>query len=176
MTNVLLDEPVASVQRKTPEPVQLKSAHDYSLVTQALELRKEDLKKLATKTIAEGYTREGAVMNADATALEHHVLPAFRAQRELPLVTPEQLEKNIKAALKVPVWRAFDTLGDPKVVVTFEGIAGRKERLLDHLTLRVSLYVREVAEESYRQGMAAREQTAEAIADRQVSTLRANGE
>lgn len=161
---------------RPPEPVQLKSAHDYSLVTAALELRKLDLTALAKKTTAEGYPREGAIMNADALALEHHVLPAFRAQRELPLVTPEQLEKNLNAALRIPIWRAFEGLGDPKVVATFEGVTVRKTKLLDGLTTRISIYVREVAEEAYRQGMASREQTPEAIADRSVARLRVSGD
>lgn len=176
MTNTLLDEPEAKAKPATPEPIILPTRHDVKIVLDALELRKDDLKKLATKTQAEGYPREAAVMSADAAALEHHVLPAFRSQRELPLVTPEQLEKNINAALKVPVNRAFEGMGDPKVIQTYESVMSRKEKLQQHLAVRVALYVREVAEEAYRQGMAAREQTAESIADCAIMTLRASGD
>lgn len=176
MIDALIDEPEAQAKPLTPDPITLPTRHDVKIVLDALELRKDDLKKLAKKTQEEGYPREAAVMSADAAALEHHVLPAFRAQRELPLVTPEQLEKNIHAALKVFINRAFEGMGDPKVVQTFESVVWRKEQLHDKLAVRVTLFVREVAEEAFRQGMAAREQTAESIADRAIMTLRATGD
>lgn len=176
MLDTLLDAPDAAAKPMTPEPITLPTRHDVKIVLDALELRKDDLKKLAKRTQEEGYPREAAIMNADAAALEHHVLPAFRSQRELPLVTSEQLQKNILAALKVPINRAFEGMGDPKVIMTYESVMSRKEKLHDHLALRVSLFVREVAEEAYRQGMAAREQTAESIADRSIMTLRASGD
>lgn len=169
MIDTLLDEPATAP--KKPEPVQLRAPHDYTLVTQALDLRKEDLKKLSKKTSEEGYTREARVMEADALAIEHHILPAFREQREIPFVTHEALSKMVGAALKAPIWKAFDQLGDPKVIVTYDGIKARRERLLEQLTNRLTFYVKDVAEEAYRQGTAAREQSSEAIAARSIQTL-----
>jgi hypothetical protein len=43
-------ETPAKEGKKKLDPVQLRSAHDFSLTTQALEFRAEDLKKLAQKT------------------------------------------------------------------------------------------------------------------------------
>jgi hypothetical protein len=165
-----------SATPRKPEPIHLPTPHDHKIVADALELRKEDLKALAKKNRAEGYSREASVMDADALALEHHILPAFRSQRELPLVTHEQLSKNIETALKVPIFRAFDQLGDPKIKMTHNGIMTRRDNLLDFIAKRVVLYVKDVAEEAYRQGMAARQQTPEVIADRAIMTLRATGD
>lgn len=171
MTNVLLEEPETG--RKKPEPVQLRTPHDFGLVTQALIVRKDELDKLAKKTLEGGYPRESRAIAADAMAIEHHVMPAFRDQRELPLVSHDQLEKAIAAALKVPVYRAFEGMGDPKVAITFDGVQARKESLLERLALRMTLYVKDVADEAYNQGVAARENTSEALAYRAIETLRA---
>ncbi len=174
MENALLhDSPELA---KKPEPVRLRSAHDFTLVTSALDFRKEDLKKLAKKVAEDGYQREARAIAADAEAIESHVLPQFRAQRELPLVTHDQLEKEINGAIRRFVSRAFDGLGDPKVIVTPSALDRRKDDLLKALAARVTLYVKEVADEAFNQGAAARQQTAEALAMRSISTLRAQGE
>jgi hypothetical protein len=173
-SNALLDD--APAAPKKPAAVALRSAHDFSLVTQALEFRTEDLKKLATKTAAEGYPREARAISADAEAIEHQVLPQFREQRELPFVTHEQLEKEISAALRRFVTVAFQGLGDPKVAVTASSIDYRRDELLKSLTTRLTLYVKDVAGDAFNQGIAAREQSSEAIAMRSVGTLRAQGD
>lgn len=170
---LLADAPTTN---KKPEPVLLRSLHDYALTQTALESRKEELTKLAKKNLDEGYTREARAVQSDAEAIEHHILPSFRAQRELPLVSAEQLEKEVTGALARLVHIAFTGLGDPKVMHTPEGIANRKERLLQALGVRVTLFVTEVADNAFNQGVAAREQTAEALAMRSITTLRASGD
>jgi hypothetical protein len=172
--NAPLDEPTATA--KKPEPVRLRSAHDFSLVTAALEFRTDDLKKLSKKVGEDGYHREARAISADAEAIERVVLPAFREQRELPLVTHEQLEKEITGALKRFVAHAFSGLGDPKVIVTPASVDSRKETLVATLTTRIALYVKEVADDAFNQGVAARAQTSEALAMRAIGTLRATGE
>lgn len=173
-SNALLNDD-AAVQKK-PAPVALRTAHDFSLVTTALEFRKDDLTKLAKKVQEDGYAREARAITADAEAIEQHVLPQFREQRELPFVTHEQLEKEISAALTRFVRQAFQGLGDPKVVVTPASIDHRREELLKSLTTRITLYAKDVADDAFNQGIAAREQSSEAIALRSISTLRAFGD
>jgi hypothetical protein len=174
MIDSLIEEPVAAP--KKPEPVVLRTAHDYSLVTVALDSRQEELKKLAKKNLDEGYTREARAISADAEAIEHHVLPQFRAQRELPLVTSEQLEKEISGALRVLVMRAFDGLSDKKVLITPEGLADRKNRLLTQLTTRISLYATQLADEAFNQGVAARSVAIAPMASASADWLRATGD
>lgn len=165
----------ATTQKK-PTPVLLRAAHDYTITTQALESRAEDLKKLAKKTGEEGYRREARAIQADADAIQHQILPVFREQRELPFVTTEALEKEVNAALKIFVSQAFNGLGDPKVQHTPSGIAGRRDDLLRELTKRVTLFAIDLADEAFNQGTAARQQSAEALAVRVIGTLRAHGE
>lgn len=175
MTNTALLEQ-SSATPKTPAPIVLRAAHDYTVTHQALEARAEDLEKLAKKNRDEGYLREARAVQSDAEAIKNHILPVFREQRELPLVTQDQLSKEISAALRIFVNRAFDGLGDPKVQPTPAGVAARRDSLLEALTKRVSMFVTDVADEAFNQGAAAREQTAEALAMRSISSLRASGE
>lgn len=161
----------APAGRKEPKPVQLRSSHDYTLTTQALESRVEGLKKLAKKNEEEGYQREARAVKADADAIEHHVLPMFRAQVELPLVTRDQLRKEVEAALRRAIFAAFEGLGDPKVQLTPDGINFRRTTLLNKLTEQVTQYAQDLADGSFVQGLAAREHTAEALALRSVQSL-----
>ena len=168
MTNTLVEEPT-----KAPsDTVRLRSRHDFALTTKALEVRSEDLKKLAKKADDEGYRREAKAIRADAEAIEIDILPSFRDQRELPLVSEEQLEKEIAAALRILVVRAFDGLDDPKVPPTPTSLERRRENLLEALTKRTTTYATTIADEAFNQGVAAREQSAESIAMRAVRELR----
>lgn len=155
-----------------PKPVQLRSAHDYTIATQALEFRAADLKKLSTKTRDEGYPREASAIEADALAIEHVILPQFRSQQELPLITVEQLEKAIADALKMPIVNAFSGIGDPKIQISPDSVTGRKEMLVNRLVTRISLYVRAVAKESFDAGVAAREALPETLALRSIGELK----
>ena len=158
--------------KKTPQPVKLASAHDFSLTTQALEHRSEELKKLVKKNQDEGYHREARAIEADVAAIEHAILPQFRSQRELPLASTEELEIAVEGALRVFIFRAFDKLDDPKAHPTGNEIRGRRDRLVETLAQRVTLFARDVAEEAFNQGYAIRQTTPEAIAARSVRTLR----
>jgi hypothetical protein len=175
MVDTLLDE-TSRVTQKKPEPVILPSIHDFTLTTAALESHAEDLKSLAKKNTDGGYPREARAIQADADAITHRILPAFREQRELPLVTHEQLEKEIAGALSVIVSRGFDGLAGSKVIVTPENIVSRRKSLLNELTKRVTLYAKQLADEAFNQGVAARGQSAEALAIGAVATLRATGD
>lgn len=155
-----------------PKPVQLRSAHDYTIATTALEFRAADLKKLSEKTRSEGYPREAGAIEADASAIEHFILPQFRAQQELPLITVEQLEKAIADAIRIPIVNAFSGVGDPKIQVTPDSVTGRKEMLSTRLVTRISLYVCAVAKESFDAGVAAREALPETLALRSIGELR----
>lgn len=167
-------EKAPSNAAQKPEALQLRSVHDYSLTLTSLEHRVEELKKLAKKNMDEGYEREARAINADILSIEQHILPCFRNQRELPLVSHEQLQDEILGALRRHVTQAFEGLGDPKVLTTPEMIAHRRENLLKRLAVRVTLFVNEVVEDGYNQGFAAREQTSESIAMRGITTLRAS--
>lgn len=155
-----------------PEPVTLRSVHDYSLTVASLEHRVEELKKLAKKNSDEGYDKESRAIAADIASIEQHVLPCFRNQRELPLVTIDQLEKEIAGALRRPVTKALEGLGDPKILSTPEMISHRRESLVKTLGVKLATYVNQVAEDAFNQGLAAREQTSESIAVRALGTLR----
>lgn len=159
-----------------PKPVQLRSAHDYTIATTALEFRAADLKKLSQKTRDEGYPREASAIEADAAAIEQIILPQFREQRELPLATVEQLEKAIDDALRIPIVNAFSGLGDPKMMVTPDNITGRKEMLSKRLVTRISLFARAVAKEAFDAGIAAREALPETLALRSIRELRASND
>lgn len=160
--------------RPKSDTVRLRSAHDFTLTVQALTARVEDLKKLAKKNEEEGYKRESRAVAADAEAIERFVLPALRDQRELPLVTVETLENEILGALRPMVQRAFSGFGDPKVQITPSMIDWRRDELLKVLVGRVLQFVTDVADDAFNQGHAAREQTAEAIAQRSIGSLRAS--
>jgi hypothetical protein len=174
MATSLLDDAPAGT--KKPAPILLRAAHDYSITQQALEFRAVDLKKLSVNVAKDGYRREARAIQADADAIEQAILPVFREQRELPLVTQDALEKEIAAALRVFVTQAFSGLGDPKVQITPSSIDARRSDLLRNLTQRVTMFATDLADEAFNQGVAARAQSAEALAMRTIGSLRATGE
>jgi hypothetical protein len=74
--------------------------------------------------------------------------------------------------MRVIIFRAFDSLDDPKSKVTADGIRGRRDRLIEGLASRVMLYARDVAGAAYDAGYQARTRTPDVIASSVVSTLR----
>lgn len=167
-TNAVEGKPLV---RKQPEPIQLRSGHDHSLVVAAIDDRQTVLEKLAEKTSGAGYRREANVMLADADALKRHVMPLFRDQIEISLVTYEDLERIVAGSLSVSIARAFQGMLTPGMQITLESVDNRKALLLEVLTNKISLFGRECAEEGYRQGLAAREQSGEAMAARQAALV-----
>jgi hypothetical protein len=165
-----VEEPAKT--QKAIAPVKLRTAHDFTLTATALEARAEELKKLSKKNQEEGYSREAKSVQADADAIEYHILPAFRDQRELPLMTVEQVEKEVAGAMRSFVFRSFDGLDDPKQSITPENIRGRKERLLKTIGERVTFFAREIAERAFNEGYAARDTAPESLAMRCISSLR----
>ena len=167
----MTDAALVSTATPSTPAIELRSAHDFALVTAALEHRSADLDKLAKKNEEEGYSKEARAVRADVQAISAHILPQFRAQPELPLVTMEALERQVLGKVSVHVARAFRSLDDPKVVVGEAEIQRRKEHLVKTLAERITLFAVDVAREAWQQGRAAREMTEEAIAAKQVSAL-----
>lgn len=170
-TSALPSDAGKQTAKKKPEPITLRSPHDFTLTTRALEQRVEDLKKLATKNRDDGYLREAMAIEADAAAIEHAILPQFRSQRELPLVSHEKLAEEIEAALRVFVYRAFDGFDDPKMVPTAAMVHARRNSLVATLRDRVTLFAQDIARNAFDHGYQARQLTPESLASRNVRTL-----
>jgi hypothetical protein len=73
----------------------LRTRRDDTLASQALEHRANDLTKLAKKTREEGYTSEARTIEADAGAICEYILPRFKEQQELALVTEDTVRQAI---------------------------------------------------------------------------------
>ncbi len=172
----LTDAALVSGNAKTPEPVELRSAHDYALVTAALEHRAADLDKLAKKNDEEGYAREARAVRADATAINSHILPQFREQPDLPVVTSQQIETALQHKIAVHVARAFRNLDDPKIVVSEMELTRRREKLIADLASGCALFGIEIAREAWNQGYAVREMTEEFIVSKFTTSLSATAE
>lgn len=160
---------------KALEPVELRSARDYTLAMRALDEHAAGLKKLAQKTLEGGYPREGRAILADAEAIEYHIVPAFREQRELPLLEAEDVDKAIARGLRRLVFRAFETLDDPKLKITPELIGTRKDALLQQLGERIGSFSRDLASRAFDEGYAARLTAAEHLAMRSINDMLASG-
>ena len=172
----MTDAALVSTAAKTPEPVELRSAHDYALVTTALEHRAADLDKLAKKNDEEGYSREARAVRADVNAISAHILPQFREQPDLPVVTSEQIEASLKHRIAQHVARAFRNLDDPKIVVGEAELQRRREKLVADLASGVALFGIEIAREAYQQGYAVREMTEEFIVQKFTGNLSATSD
>lgn len=168
-TDALADMPANA--RKKAEPVVLRGPHDYNLVTAALTRTIDELTKLQKKNAEEGYPELAKKVAADIAAIQQIILPQFRMQREFPLVDAEQFEKAIKGALQPMVYRAFETLDDSKVKHTKDAIHRRRDRLVDEIANRVTLYARDVAEHSFTFGIQARQTSADVLANARIATL-----
>jgi hypothetical protein len=170
-TEVLADSAPASRPSKPPV-IEFRTEHDLKLAGVALEHRVEELKKLQKKNDEEGYAREARAISADAAAIEHHLLPQLRAQRELPLLSTEQLQKEVEAALSRAVHQAFEQLDNPKAAITPEGIRSRRAHLIAKLASRVIVFARELAEASWNDGYQARGQSTERLTLNALESLR----
>lgn len=157
---------------KKVEPVVFDSPHYYAITRVALALYADELRALAKKLTAEGRAREARTLVEDATAINDRIAPQLGAQRELPLVSDEQIEKAIAGALSVFVARAFDGIGDAKTKITKDGAERRRDRLTRELTERVRMFARDVAENAWHTGYQARMTTPDSLAYAQVQTLR----
>lgn len=170
-TSALTEAPAAPAKAKI-EPVVMRSPHDVQLTQQALEHRVEELKSLSKKNTTEGYVREARTIDADVAAIEHAILPQFRSQREIAFVTTEALEKEVAAALRVFIFRAFDGLDDPNSNVTAVGIRNRRDRLVEALATRVTMFARDVADAAHAAGYQTRVTTSESLALGVIASLR----
>lgn len=172
--NPLSDAPTAS-----PRPVHLATRHDYSLVTRALETEAANLIKLAKTTGQKGYGREARLMAADAMAIREHILPEFREQREMPLVTDEQVRAQIQQALRDVVRRGLvglvaKTSDEEDEEQQRSALGYRENDMLEQLAVRIEAYGAEIAEQAFAAGYAARETDPETIASRSIHALSAS--
>jgi hypothetical protein len=153
------------------EPLKFVAKRDVELVGIALELRREELKNLAKKNAGEGYHRESNVMLDDAMAIELRILPQLRSQRELPLVSYDDLEKQITAIVAGPARRVVAGLDEPKASLTKTSLNGRSDRLTKELAPKITAFARDVAKAAFAAGLAARTITPEGIASEQLRSL-----
>lgn len=163
-------------QQTAPEPVKLRTRRDYSLTVQALESRAAELAKLAKKTQEEGYTAESRIIASDAGAITEYILPRFRAQQELPLVSEERVRAAVKSAFHAVIHRfavSSDSAQkkDAQGELTDRWQGKREEDLAAAIARGVEAYAIEIAEAAYAAGYAAREMTPAAIALRSTGPL-----
>jgi hypothetical protein len=165
----------ADTNGKAPEPVVFRSRRDVSLAAEALKHRADDLQKLAKRNDDEGYKREARTQRADAAAITDLILPAFREQGELPLVTAEQVRGGIAETLRGIIHGALSAPQDPKAPEDkqLDALRSREERILDALALRIETFASEVAELAYNTGYSARENETAMIVSRCIHALEA---
>lgn len=155
---------------KKPAPVTLRTPHDYGLTARLLEQSAETLQKLADKTRDGGYPREASAIEADANAVKHHILPQFRAQQELPLVTREALHEQLCGRLRSRVHRAFESeRSDTKGTYR----EGREDDLVKHVAGMITNFAIELAEAAYAAGLHARESDPEQLASKALDAFSA---
>jgi hypothetical protein len=175
--------------KKNPDAVKLRTRKDVTLTLQALEFRKDELEKLAKKNEDGGYGNAAREQRADAGAIENFILPQFRGQQELPLVTVEKLRDAISKALRPTVHRkltalsSFSNSGQPSFGQPLkEAKEEAKQRqtdlfrsyedeLLSDLALQVERFATALAERAFNSGVAARENTPEGLSYASVDAL-----
>lgn len=154
----------------TPEPIVLRTRRDATLAAQALEHRADDLEKLAKKNQDEGYSREARTQLADAATIKELILPSFREQGELPLVTPEQVRGGIAEGLR-------DIIRNSLIVRAPEdrqedALLSREEALLEKLAIRVEAFAEECAQRGFDAGYSARTAQPNVLVHESISALR----
>jgi hypothetical protein len=177
----LADSPARATAAGAPTPVKLRTARDFSLTTTALEHRAEDLEKLSKKTKEEGYFAEARTIDGDVGAIREIILPLFREQKELPLVTHDDLEATVKNAIHATIHRfavssdsasRADRVRGADALDGGEKWQGKREADLSAAIARaVASFAIEIAESSYAAGLAARDMTPLALAKRSSFAL-----
>lgn len=160
MTTTLTQTPETRSPAEAPDPVELRSVRDLQLTTVALERRKKTLEKLAKSADAEGYPRQARELRMDAMAIAEDILPVFRDQHELPLVTDGELEGGIANALRGLV---HSFLVRHRNDVDGKEDLERENSLLESLSQRVAHFAEDVANRSYSAGYAARQDEPESL-------------
>jgi hypothetical protein len=154
------------------EPLKFAAKRDLVVTEFALQLRSEDLKNLAKKNQAEGYSHEAHVMLMDAAAIEDRILPQLRQQRELPLVSYEALEKQCAEAIAGLTRRAVAGLDEKNANLKKDALQRRTDSLTRDLAGRIAMCLRDTAQAAYNAGFAARSITPQGIAAEQLTALR----
>ena len=153
----------------TPDPVELRCLRDVTITAVALEHRHAAIEKLAKKAIDEGYPREARIFSADAQAIEEDILPRFRDQQELRLVTAAELRGGIAEALRDLV---HSTLVRHRADVAGQEDFGRENRLLADIALRVEEFAKSLASRCWSAGFAARKDDPDIHVMRSLDKLR----
>lgn len=156
-------------QATETEPVTLRTRRDYTLTTQALEHRADDLEKLAKKNSEGGYPREARTQLSDVAAIRQFILPRFSEQRDLPLVTTETLKAAIGQGLR-------DIISGALVVRAPEDkqadlLRTREDLLIEQLATRVANFGVSIADTAFAAGYASRDDDPEVLAHRCLSAL-----
>lgn len=144
--------------------IELPTAHHFAITRKAIEERQAELKKLASKTDAEGYPREARTIRSDAQALEEDVLPKFAQQGELPMATQADVASGIKDAIRGPIFKHV-------LVTDDEGEVDHRTELRDAIGDKMARYVLDVAGRAFNAGMQARETTPESLAVKGLPAL-----
>ena len=163
--------PATAKKNSGIEPLRFIARRDVRIVEMALQRYKGELANLAKKNSAEGYTDESRQMVSDAEGIEYRILPQLRAQRELPLVSYEALEKELTNHLSGTVRAGFTGLEDLKTPPTKAAIKSRSDSLLRRLASQLAHYARDVAQGSFDEGYARSTLTAEGLALKHVARL-----
>lgn len=158
------------IPNSQPQPIHLRTRHDASLAAKALESRAETLDKLADKNEGEGYYREARGQKSDAATIRELILPAFREQGELPLVTPEQIRGGIAEGLRSIIRNALIVRAPEEKQE--DALQSREDNLLEQLALRVEGFAEEVASIAYEAGYAARESAPNHLVHRALHAIK----
>lgn len=154
----------------SPSPIHLRTRHDATLAAHALEHRVDELEKLAKKNQDSGYGREARTQLSDAATIKELILPAFREQGELPLVTPEQVRGGIAEGLRDIIRNALIVRApDDKQT---DALISREDQLLEKLAIRIEAYAEQVASDAYEAGYAARHNDPQFIVHQALHSLR----
>jgi hypothetical protein len=153
-----------------PDPVELRCLRDVALTTTALENRKDAIEKLAKRADDEGYPRQAREFRADAQAIAEDILPVFREQHELPLVTAGELQGGIANELRGLV---HSMLVRHRNDVDGKEDLERENSFLESLSVRVGRFAQAIATRSWGAGYAARNgDEPEALVLRSLDSLR----
>lgn len=127
-------------------------------------------KKTAQGVIASGYAELAEPIHRDIAELEYQVLPQVRAQRELPLVSYDDLEKRVYELVEGPTRSGFAGL-DEKGAATKAALKSRTDRTTRAVSQRMASLLSNVAKAAYAAGFAERYRTPEGLVVEQITAL-----
>jgi len=127
-------------------------------------------KKTAQDVIARGFPELAEPINRQIAEVEYQMLPQLRSQREMQLVTYDDLEKQILAHLDGIVRSGFQGL-EEKGAATKVSLKSRHDRTSRNIAQKATSLLMAVARASYDAGLAARYMSPESIAAEQLAKI-----